>query len=158
MKKKLFIGLLVMLFALPAVAQDFTNSIKIRPESTWWKMQRWYNDPAQRWAREVEDRLVGGSGIGYGQGTVFYVDNNSGSDSDNGKSWDEAFLTIAVALAASHADIGTSPNYADRNTILVRGDDFDEDLTALAQKTDMIAVGSDDIVKGVRILGNIKGW
>lgn len=87
-------------------------------------------------------------------GTIYYVDNNSGDDTDDGLSWDKAFLTITYALAASHTNIATSPNYADRNIIYVRGDDFDEDLTDLAQKTDVIGVGSDDGNKGPRLLGN----
>lgn len=93
-------------------------------------------------------------GIGVSAGTKFYVDNNSGSDSDNGLTWDKAFLTITVALRASHVNIATSPNFADRNIIYVRGDDFDEDLTDLAQKTDVVGVGSDDGNKGPRLLGN----
>lgn len=93
-------------------------------------------------------------GIGVSAGTTFFVDNNSGSDSDNGLTWDKAFLTITYAMRVSHVDIAKSLSGADRNTIYVRGDDFDEDWTDLAQKTDIVGVGSDDGNKGPRILGN----
>ena len=49
-------------------------------------------------------------------------------------------------MALSHADIARSSDrqWAARNTIYVKGDSITEDLTALAQKTDIIGVGSDD--------------
>lgn len=87
-------------------------------------------------------------------GTIYYVDNNSGNDDNTGLSWDYAFLTVTKAMSVSHAKIGTSPHYADRNTIFVRGDDFDEDWTLLAQKTDVIGVGSDDGLSYPTIKGN----
>jgi len=87
-------------------------------------------------------------------GNIYYVDNNGGSDAADGMSWDTAFLTIAKGMLTSHTNIATSPNYADRNTIYVRGDDFAENWTDLAQKTDIIGVGSDDFIAGVRVIGH----
>jgi len=110
-----------------------------------------YNDPLYNLFQELGD--ISGTSTTDTGGTVYYVDNNAGSDDNDGKSWDSPFLLISTALAASHADIATSPNYANRNRIYVKGDDFDEDLTKLAQKTDIIGVGSDDGSKMPRLLG-----
>ena len=77
-----------------------------------------------------------------GAKTVYHVEGNSGSDTSEGKSWDTAFKTLAVGLAASHADISSnSQGWAARNVILCKGDALDEDLVLLAQKTDVIGVG-----------------
>ena len=58
MKKILFIGVLLLVMAGLTFGQAMTNTIKRRPSSTWWRGD-WNRDPAQRWAREVEDRLEG---------------------------------------------------------------------------------------------------
>jgi hypothetical protein len=87
-------------------------------------------------------------------GTNYYVAGNYGSDSNDGLSWDFPFLTIAVAMAASHADIATSPNWAKRNRIFISGDEFTENLTAFAQKTDVIGVGSDNGIPTATIIGH----
>lgn len=88
-------------------------------------------------------------------GTVYYVDGNAGSDSNNGKSWEDAFKSLAVALAASHADIASgATGWASRNRVFIKGDSFVEDLTKLAQKTDIIGVGSCDHHPQARIIGN----
>jgi len=88
-------------------------------------------------------------------GTSYYVDGNSGSDGANGKSWETAFKTLAVAFAASHADIARgSDRWARRNTIYIAGDSFEEDLVILPQKTDVIGVGSYNGHPGANILGN----
>ena len=83
------------------------------------------------------------------QGNVWFVDNNGGSDSNDGLSWETAFKTLTYAMGISHADIANSKTghglgWAARNTLYCRGDTIDEDLTTLAQKTDIIGVGSCD--------------
>lgn len=90
------------------------------------------------------------------QGDIFYVDGNKPNDGGDGKSWASAFKLLATGLAASHTDIGRTADrqWAGRNTVYVKGDDLDEDLTKFAEKTDVIGVGSDDGNKGPRILGN----
>lgn len=75
-------------------------------------------------------------------GTVYYVDGNDGNDSYGGLSWDSPFKTVAYALARSHSNMGQRSRWAKRNLIYCAGDAFDEDLTALAQKTDIVGVGS----------------
>jgi hypothetical protein len=90
-----------------------------------------------------------------GSGTTFFVDGNSGSDSNDGKSWQHAYKTLAVAFAASHADIARgSDRWARRNTIYIAGDSFEEDLVIFPQKTDVIGVGSKDGYAMANILGN----
>jgi hypothetical protein len=81
-----------------------------------------------------------------GAKTVYFVDGNHGNDSNSGKNgWGDAFKTLTVALAASHADIASgSEGWAARNIIFAKGDVFDEDLVLLAQKTDVVGVGSYD--------------
>jgi len=75
-------------------------------------------------------------------GQVYYVDGNKVSDSGDGVSWSTAYKYLSTAMAASHANIATNRNWAARNTIYVRGDEITEDMVTLAQKTDIIGVGS----------------
>jgi len=79
-----------------------------------------------------------------GAKTVYYCEGNAGNDNNSGVGgWENAFKTLSVALAASHADISSNKyGWAARNVILCRADDFTEDLGLLAQKTDVIGVGS----------------
>jgi hypothetical protein len=87
-------------------------------------------------------------------GKDYYVAGNYGSDSNSGRSWSNPFLTVAHAMAVSHADIATSPNFANRNRIWISGDEFTENLTAFAQKTDVIGVGSDNGIPTATIIGH----
>ena len=91
-----------------------------------------------------------------GAKTIFYVEGNSGSDTGgDGLTWETAFKTLTVGLAASHADIGSgSRGWASRNVILCKGDYLDEDLVLLAQKTDVIGVGSVNAVQKCGLRGN----
>ena len=101
--------------------------------------------------KELQQFSVGLAGI---QGEVYFVEGNAGYDGNDGKSWDKAFKTLAVALAASHANIAASnKGWAARNTIFCKGDYLDEDLTKLAQKTDVIGVGSCDDQPRCRLIG-----
>lgn len=92
------------------------------------------------------------------QGDIWYVDGNMNNDGGNGKSWDSAKKLLSSALALSHADIARSADrqWAGRNTIYVKGDSITEDLTALAQKTDIIGVGSDDAQPRASLIGTIS--
>jgi hypothetical protein len=95
------------------------------------------------------------AGLSGAIGTVYYVDGNAGVDTNDGFSWETAFKTIAVALAASHADIAAgAAGWASRNIILVKGDALTENLVLLAQKTDVIGVGSMDWRSKAQLLGN----
>lgn len=88
-------------------------------------------------------------------GTNYFVDGNAGVDTNDGLSWETAYKTLAVALAASHAKIAAdSTGWANRNRIFIKGDSFEENLTKLAQKTDIIGVGSCDHHHQARIIGN----
>jgi len=114
-------------------------------------------NPAARDARLGERISAIDSLIGCG--TKYFVDANAGSDSYNGLSWSRAFKSLSVALAASHADIASkSSGWAARNTIFFKADQTitadGEDLTALAQKTDIIGVGSTDWKSKPQLIGN----
>lgn len=96
--------------------------------------------------------------IGSGQdfsGSTYFVDGNSGSDGNTGKSYEKPFKTLAKAFAVSHADIARGADrWARRNTIYISGDTFDENLVVFPQKTDVIGLGSYDAnpragIKGV---------
>lgn len=102
---------------------------------------------------EIQDSR-GYPGRGSQYGTVYYCDNNLGSDSYDGLSRKFPLKTLSTALAASHAKQATTNQWALRNAIYVSGDDHAENLTKLAQKTDVIGVGSDDGNKGPRITGH----
>lgn len=106
----------------------------------------------------IHPNYVYGQGILAGLnaiGTNYFVDGNAGADTNDGLSWETAFKTLAVALAASHAKIAADMyGWANRNRIFIKGDSFEEDLTKLAQKTDVIGVGSCDHHHQARIIGN----
>jgi hypothetical protein len=104
--------------------------------------------------------LVSSVGMGgpnvIGAKTVYFVDGNYGNDSNSGKNgWGNAFKTLTVALAASHADIASgAEGWAARNVIFCKGDTFDEDLVLLAQKTDVVGLGSWDSRQKCGLRGN----
>jgi len=78
-------------------------------------------------------------------GKDYYVDGNDGQAGRTGFGWDKSLDSLVEALALSHTWIGaTARGRAARNRIFVKGDDIAEDLVALAQKTDIIGVGSSD--------------
>ncbi len=85
----------------------------------------------------------------------YYVDGNV-SATGSGDSWDSPFSTLAEALAASHAAIAVTADrhWARRNAIWCCGDNLVEDLTALAQKTDIIGTGSADHNYSCKVVGN----
>lgn len=92
-------------------------------------------------------------------GQDYYVDANAGLDTNTGRSWDTAYKTLAVAMAASHANIAaSSKGWAARNRIYFKADQTGatdgETLTKLAQKTDIIGVGSTDWRSKPRLQGN----
>lgn len=76
-------------------------------------------------------------------GTTYYCDNNHGSDAENGLSWKTATKTLAKAMELSHAKIASGGHATDRNIIYYTADAETDDLTKLAQKTDIIGVGHD---------------
>jgi len=89
------------------------------------------------------------------QGKIYYVEGNAGLDTNDGLSWETAFKTLAVALAASHANIAAGKwGWAARNTIYCKGDALTEDLVLLADKTDVIGVGSCNANPYCRLTGN----
>jgi hypothetical protein len=106
----------------------------------------------------VEDLANGAQALGLGVGarTVFYCDGNAGNDGNSGQGgWENSFKTLTVALAASNADIAKDAyGWAARNVIYCRGDAFDEDLVLLAQKTDVVGVGSYNAKAKCALIGN----
>jgi len=89
------------------------------------------------------------------QGEVYFVEGNAGDDGNDGSSWNKAYKTLATAITASNANIAAgSSGWASRNTIFVKGDRLDEDLTEFPDKCDVIGVGSCDAYIGAGIIGN----
>jgi len=90
-----------------------------------------------------------------GQVGVFYVDGNITSSGD-GKTWQTAKKTLTEGLAQAQAYQSTSANraWAHRATVYCCGDSFTEDLVILAEKTDVIGVGSADSLKKPQLIGN----
>jgi hypothetical protein len=90
--------------------------------------------------------------------TIFYVDANAGLDTNDGLSWEYPMKTLTVAMLASHTDIAAdSGGWAARNRIFYKGDNAEaaaETLTTLAQKTDIIGVGSYDHRDYPVLIGN----
>lgn len=90
-----------------------------------------------------------------GSGTTYFVDNNSGLDTNDGKSWEHALKTLSRAQVLSDLDIARgSDRWARRNTIYFAGDRLTEDLVLFPNKCDVIGVGSCDSFKGGAIVGN----
>jgi len=89
-----------------------------------------------------------------GAPSVFYADGNVVS-SGNGLSWLSAFKTLAEALLAAHTYMSTSGNraWAQRATVYCCADNFTEDLTLFAEKSDVIGVGSTNQHTHTRVEG-----
>lgn len=103
-----------------------------------------------------QDIVLSGGTLGLKSGgTVYYVDGNKSTAGTGLGGFDNAFNTLSAAMAASHANIAVSSRraWASRNTIYVRADGITEDLTTMAQKTDIIGVGSDDAFEKALITG-----
>ena len=128
---------IVMLLLLASFCMGQT--IHSKPNADWWSGDL-SKDIAWKWAKGIE-----GTVNGRNPGTTFYVDGNK-LTAGNGSTWETAFNTLSAAMAASHADIAVKADrqWASRNTIYVMGDEITEDLVILAQKTDIIGVGSND--------------
>ncbi len=157
MKRIIFIMLLIVALVTLSLGQATRWNINSKPNANWFSGAAG-KDIGWEWMKDVDVLIAGAAGgmLADTGGTIYYVDNNNGLDTYDGLSWTHAFLTITKALETSHTNISESGKgrYANRNRIYVKGDDFDEDWTDLAQKTDVIGVGSDDGNKGPRILGN----
>ena len=76
-------------------------------------------------------------------GNTYFVENNSGSDSNDGKSWEKPFKTLARAVTISNLDI-TGTFAARRNTIYYVADTETAALVVFPNKCDVIGVGSYD--------------
>jgi hypothetical protein len=88
-------------------------------------------------------------------GSTYFVDNNSGSDSNDGSSWDKAFKTFARAVVISNLDIARgSDRWARRNTIYYAADTETATIVAFPNKCDVIGVGSYDANDMPGITGN----
>jgi hypothetical protein len=82
---------------------------------------------------------------GPNNGTVYFVDNNSGNDGNSGKTWKAAFKTLARAVTLNNVDIARgSDRWARRNTIYYTADTETATLIAFPNKCDVIGVGSYD--------------
>ena len=98
-------------------------------------------------------------------GTIYYVDRNMAATGGDGLTWETACQSLATAMAKSHANIGVAAQrgWAQRNTIYMRGDVMTEDHIVLAQKTDIVGVGSSNYndrpyVIGTWVIPNTDSW
>jgi hypothetical protein len=159
MRKFILIGFIAVFFLLtattPAVAEVSLKTINfntVQPAETLAKTMR------NSFSKVNQDvTQAGGSksdGLKSG-GTVYYVDGNKVTAGTGTGGWSNAFNTLSAAMAASHANIAVSSRraWATRNTIYVRADAITEDITALAQKTDIVGVGSNDAYEKALIIG-----
>jgi hypothetical protein len=88
-------------------------------------------------------------------GTTFFVDNNCGSDSNDGLSWDSPLKTFARATVLNNIDIARgSDRWARRNTIYYAADTETATIVAFPNKCDVIGVGSYDANTKPGITGN----
>ena len=88
-------------------------------------------------------------------GSTYFVDGNSGSDGNSGKSFAKAFKTLAKAIAISNIDIaGSATRWARRNTIFFTADTTAETLVAFPNKCDVIGCGSYNANTKAGITGN----
>ena len=78
-------------------------------------------------------------------GSTYFVDNNSGSDSNDGSTWERAFKTFAKAVTISNLDIARgSDRWARRNTIYYCADTEKATIVAFPNKCDVVGCGSYD--------------
>ena len=75
-------------------------------------------------------------------GSTWFVDNNSGADGNNGKSWAKPFKTLSKAITVNNLEFTRSDRWARRNTIYYAADTETADIIAVPQKCDVIGVGS----------------
>ena len=88
-------------------------------------------------------------------GREFFVAGNWGVDTNDGSSWDKAFLTLAAAITANNADVAADKyGWATRNRIYLSADVTTETLVAFPNKCDVIGVGSYDANEMPGITGN----
>ena len=88
-------------------------------------------------------------------GRDYYVNNITGSDSMNGRSWARAFASISAAVTASEAyrALKATTNEYIRNRIFIQGTGTAyATLTALPSYCDMIGVGADPRGNGAGIV------
>jgi hypothetical protein len=88
-------------------------------------------------------------------GTTYFVDNNCGSDSNDGLSWEAPLKTFARAVVLNNIDIARgSDRWARRNTIYYAADTETATIVAFPNKCDVIGVGSYDANSKPGITGN----
>lgn len=89
-------------------------------------------------------------------GTVYFVDNNSGHDTNNdGSSWDRPLKTLAKAVTLNNIDIARgSDRWARRNRIYYCADTETYDLLEFPNKCDVIGCGSYDANTQAGITGH----
>jgi hypothetical protein len=99
--------------------------------------------------------VSGGGAIWDGSGTAYFVDNNYGSDSNSGDSWEKPLKTFARATTLNNIDIARGADrWARRNAIFYCADTETATIVAFPNKCDVIGCGSYDANKMAGITGN----
>ncbi len=78
-------------------------------KSKWIDGNLWFKDKSGNTLMYLDgaNGLIGSVGINT-PGKVYYVEGNAGDDDNDGLTWNTAYKTLAVAMAASHANIAAS--------------------------------------------------
>jgi len=94
--------------------------------------------PFEKSCGKIWDSIESGMALGLTKGTVWFVDAANGTSGD-GKSWDDAFLTITEAVTAAQA----------WDAILVAGGDYDEGavINITTQGLKIIGAGNSNQMK-----------
>lgn len=75
-------------------------------------------------------------------GTIYYVDSATGSDSDDGLSWTDAVATIAQAITLSNANVALTGNTTKMNAIYISGGTYTEDIETFPANCHVIGTGN----------------
>lgn len=88
-------------------------------------------------------------------GVAYFVDNNDGSDSNDGLSWETPYKTLAKAVSVNNTNIASGKaTWAKRNVIYYSADTETADLVVFPNKCDVVGCGSYDANSKAGITGN----
>ncbi len=89
-----------------------------------------------------------------GFGKVYWVDKATGTAGGNGLTPDAAMLTIAQAITASNAVVGSY----NMNTIYVNANTYTEDLTTAPRNVNIVAIGAKTRLQGTHVFAANQNW
>lgn len=87
-------------------------------------------------------------------GEVYWVDADSGSDSDDGLSPEHAFQSLAVAIAANNVAFGLDSDI--QRTMYIHSKTYTENLTTWPENCTMIGIGGKVRIQGYHTISHIQ--